>query len=136
MGRRVLSRGTPAVLSIAEQELLVRTADDDAEIRAALEHIVGRPWSELGFGQKVTLLSAELEKGRGLAALNAARRARRDLLNTVAEERGDESLADQLARLTESNQELQNQLSARDQELARLQQAYAAIPPRGGTATP
>lgn len=128
MGRR-LNRGiSPHMLSKQDQELLVRSADNDPLMRKAIEVLIGRPWDALNFGQKLIAVAEELEKARSAAVLVQALRGRGDLKDIVDKLTGEtperhegDRTGGEAPAMPPANGE---------QALSELAAAASALPPR------
>lgn len=105
MSRR-LSRGTPAMLSIDEQETFIKALDASPSLARQVETIIGQKLDALTYQQKVAAVSQYQEVGRALAAFNAAARSQRDTHNLAADIRGEVALADRVAQLEADNEKL------------------------------
>jgi hypothetical protein len=95
MARRI-SRGTPAIPNQYEQERLIRLLQTDAELRSAIETLMGRRLDEMTIGEQITAIMDFDENGRTLAAFNSSARARAEAFSLAAARNGDSYLNDQL----------------------------------------
>lgn len=127
------SRGTPAMLSVKEQELLVRAADADPLYRTALETMIGRPWESLTFGQRLTAVSQELEKGRAATLVTATLRARIDMQAAVDLVTDEVTKDEVIERQANELEVTQTALSAAEQRIADLTESAASLPPRSAS---
>lgn len=124
MSTRRISRGTPAMLTKAEQEQYVRFLEQHPEHIEAVETLTGKALGALTFQEKVFAVAEVLEAGRSAAALTGAFKGLRDLQNLAGDARGDISLADQLALREQEVERLREQLAAA-QEQAKTARADA-----------
>jgi hypothetical protein len=127
MGRR-LNRGiSPHMLSHQDQELLVRSADNDPLMRKAIEVFIGRKWDSLNFGQKLIAVAEELEKARSSAVLVQALRARSDLSEVVNKLVGESQETDETGTVAQAPA---NPPANGEPALAGLAAEAATLPPR------
>lgn len=130
---RRLSRGTPAILSVKEQELLVRSAEQDPLMKRAIEIFTGRDWDTLTFGQRLTAIGQEMEKSRGAAYMVQAMSARNDLQKVVDDADDTVSISEQLERTANELAVAREKLSTAEQRLDDLTHAAASLPPRSNS---
>lgn len=130
MARRRLSLGTPGTLTVAEQRLLVSSAEADPLMRQAIEVLTGRDWNDMTFGQRLTAVHQELEKSFGAALLTQAISARIKLKATIAEVTGAVSTEEELERTRNELVVVQGKLSEADRQIEALTLDAASLPPR------
>ena len=118
------------MLSKQEQELLVRSADQDPLMREAIEVLTGRKWDELNFGQRLVAVAQELEKARGTALMAASLRSRQDLRKIIDDVTEQVGASEKLERTESELQVTKTRLTEAEQRIADLTTAAASLPPR------
>ena len=112
MAQQRISRGAPYLLTAADQDEYVRMIDTaSAEYKAAIEAVLGIKLDALSYGEKVTAYANFLKFGRASAALAAAAKSVRDVIAVADETKTNQSLAQQVAELRESNEALRAQVA-------------------------
>lgn len=107
------------MLSVREQEDLVRCLDGDPELREAVETLSGKSFADMTFQEKVYALAHIQETGRGAAVLAASFRSIRDVRDLAAAARGDIELSDRITLL-------ETAVESRDEEITRLREELRA----------
>ncbi len=100
------------MLTVAEQEGLIRQIETNADLRGKVETLLGRSIDTMTFGEKLQAISDYMELGRSLQPFNQSARAQRDLANLAADHRGETSLADKVATLEAKNDALVQELAS------------------------